>query len=102
MLRQAHGQTLTVTSAAALIRNTSIFESAGFYSAIKIVATCGTPACPSFINVLQTKSVANCGTGTPTYRQVSGLRQLMARSMHSSGITSFRLSMSFAENMERC
>ena len=66
------------------IRTTSIFGNAGCCLAIKIVATCGTPAFPSFINILQTKSAANCGTGTPICRQVSGPRQLMARSTHSS------------------
>src|SRR5437762_1346219 len=84
MSRQARGRTLTVTSAAALTRTTSIFGNAGFFSATKIVAICGTPAFPPLTNILPMKSAANCGTATLTCEPVSAPRRLTARLMLSS------------------
>src|SRR5438128_3055455 len=77
------GRTLTVTSAAALTRTTSICGSAGASSGIKIVAICGTPAFPPLINILRTRPAANCGTDTLICRQAGGQKRLTARSMHS-------------------
>src|SRR5438874_6591315 len=81
---QGLGRMLTVTSAVVLIRTTNICGSAGFFSAIRIVATCGMPVFQPSTNILPTKSAAASGTATRICRQVSGLRQSTARSMHSS------------------
>jgi len=53
----------------ASIRTTSISGNAGFYSGIKTVATCGTPAFQQLTNILRTKLAVNCGTGTQICRQ---------------------------------
>src|SRR5438874_9805413 len=89
MSRQARGRALTVTSAAALTRTTSISGNSGVCSAIRIVATCGTPAFRLFTNILRTKPAANCGTDTPICRQVSEQRQPRSEE-HTSELQSRR------------